>query len=140
MGLEDLTKNITSLSAVIADWLRYLRRPLKCCEELLRDLPTEEQKIARGITVWLTTFIITLVILLPLYYLIGIDLKQVEFFLPAFLILFLNFLSYCVAIQIGFRMAKIQSLFSDTFLIYSVTVSCYAPLYTLLGFPLTWRL
>jgi hypothetical protein len=140
MGLEDITKSITSLSDVIADWLRYLRHPLKCCEELLRDLQTEEEKIKRGITNWATTFVMTLIILLPIYYLIGIDLKKVEFFLPAFLILFLNFLFYCVAIQVGFRRTKIQSLFSDTFLIYSVTTSCYTPLYNLIGFPTTLRL
>jgi uncharacterized integral membrane protein len=103
MELADLTKNFGSLSNLLTDWLNCLRHPLKCCEQQLLELETEDAKIKRAVSTWMTSFVITLVILLPLYALIGIDLKKVEFHLPAFVILFLSFLCSGMASHIGFR-------------------------------------
>jgi uncharacterized integral membrane protein len=140
MELADLTKNFGSLSNLLTDWLNCLRHPLKCCEQQLFELETEDAKIKRAVSTWMTSFVITLVILLPLYALIGIDLKKVEFHLPAFVILFLSFLCSGMASHIGFRLARINSQFADTFLIQAITVSCYTPLLTLMGYPSYLRL
>ncbi len=111
MELTDLTKIFGSFGNLLTDWLDYLRHPLKCCEQQLLELETENAKIKRAISVWMTSFVISLVILLPSYALIEIDLKNAQFHLPAFVILFLTFVSGSAAFHIGFRQAKISSQF-----------------------------
>jgi len=139
MGIDDIKKTFASVSDLLSDWLRFLRRPFASCEQELSSQSTDDGKIKRAVSIWVTSFIISLIILLPLYSLMGIRLENLEFQLPACVILFLSFLSSCAVIHVGLRWSKIDSQFADTFLIQAITLSTYTPLLYIIAYPSNYR-
>lgn len=140
MELSDLLKAFGSIRELLVVWLNCLRNPLQLCDLEFINLGNEDARLKRAISVWTVSFALTLVVLLPVYAVVGIGLKSFEFHLSTFLIFFLSFLCSGFFFHIGFLWSGIKSKFVDTFLIQAITVSCYTPLTTLMYYPSYLRL
>src|SRR5208283_4498760 len=126
MGINDLKKAFGSLSDVLVEWLTYIRNPLRSCTRLLSTSEEDQSKIKLAINIMIVNFVISLIILTPLYYFVGISFKSLEFHLPAFFLSAVTVLWGAAAFHIGFHIFRIESHFADTLLIYSICVGCYS--------------
>jgi hypothetical protein len=135
MGINDLKKAVDSLSDALVEWLTYIRNPLRSCTRLLSTSEEDQSKIKLAINIMTVNFVISLIILTPLYYFVGISFKSLEFHLPAFLLSAVTVLWCAAAFHIGFRIFSIESRFEDTLLIYSICVGCYSPIVIFVSYP-----
>ncbi|HYZ73499.1 MAG TPA: hypothetical protein VE641_10505, partial [Chthoniobacterales bacterium] len=115
----------------LVDWITCLIAPLRFSDQQLTTLRTHKGRLMCAIKVWGVSFLLTLILLLPLYWLIGIGLLQpIEFHLSTFVILFLSFFCSGLLFHAGFRWSGIKSKFTKTFLMQAITMSCYSPINT----------
>jgi len=116
-------------------WARCLRWPVRTYRHLSKTCVSDELKAAQALRLWLITFLITLVIEAPVYWLSGIDLENKWFHLPHMLFVFLASISAAWAIHAGLRAHGIASRWGETLLGYSAVVGVFTPLLALITYP-----
>jgi hypothetical protein len=84
---------------------------------------------------WVSSFIISAVLLTPVLRGVGIGLGSVDFQLSFFALLTVVLTTTSGFIHIGFRLDGIPSRPADTFLLYALAIGSYSPLFNLLSYP-----
>jgi hypothetical protein len=134
MELSDIIKGAESMRRLLPNWIQCLRHPLQFSDQQFINLKDENAKVLRAISLWTVSFVLTLLVLFPLYHVVGIGLEDREFHLSTFFILLLSVLTSGVFFHIGFLWSGIKSKLNDTLLMEAVTMSCYTPFITLTSY------
>jgi hypothetical protein len=132
-AITALKDALAALRDLFLEWFLAALHPITKCQSLLSITDSDERLVA-AIKLWTVSFIVALVVDLPLYHPIGIGLSSIEFHLSIFLCLTLAMVSCGLAIHLGLRIFGIRSTFSDVATIYTVYVMCYQPLLNLLTY------
>lgn len=135
MSFNDLTLAMNAIIDVFVEWLEYARHPFLACNRLLGDYETGQVRLKRAMKIWVSSFIISVVVLTPLYNRAGIGLVTLGFHLSLFLFVTVALLAASGAIHIGLRWDGVKSRFEDTLLIYSLFFGTFSPLFCLLSYP-----
>lgn len=83
----------------------------------------------------MVSFLISLVLQLPMYELLGMDWQKAGFLLPSALLTLIIILAYGIAVHLGLKVNRVNSNVAETCLIYAVVFSAHAPFLTLLLYP-----
>jgi hypothetical protein len=134
MSFDDLSKTFESVLNQFMEWFDLCRHPLTSVDALI-SLHNERDKISKSLRLWCVSFLLTLILNLPLLKIVGIEWETVGFHLPNFLLLtFLLMLSGLI-LHLGMRIYGIPSNVGDTVGAYTIVVCCYSPLLALLNYP-----
>jgi hypothetical protein len=109
MELSDIIKGADSMRRLLPNWIQCLRHPLQFSDQQFINLKDENAKVLRAISLLTVSFVLTLLVLFPLYHVVGIGLEDREFHLSTFFILLLSFLTSGVFFHIGFLWSGIKS-------------------------------
>jgi hypothetical protein len=135
MIFNELTSALSGLIDIFVEWVEYVRHPFLACDRLLVDYETDQVRLKRAMKIWLSSFIISVVVLTPLYNRGGIGLATLGFHLSLFFFVTLALLLTSGAIHIGLLWDGVKSRFGDTLLIYSLFFGTFSPLFSLLSYP-----
>jgi hypothetical protein len=135
MDLDGIRKGLDVIADLLVQWVQYIRDPRGNAIRLLAEPETEQSRIKHAVGIWLISFVLSLLILTPVYSSVGIGFKNFEFQLVAFLFLTGALICAGACIHIGFKRYGLRSKFGDTLLVYTVFFGCYTPLFNLLGYP-----
>jgi hypothetical protein len=135
MDLDDIRKGMDAIADLVVQWLQYIRDPRGSAIRLLAEAEPEQSRIRHAMGIWIISFVLSLLIVTPVYSSVGIGFKNFEFQLVAFLFLTGNLICAGACIHIGFNRYGIRSKFGDTLLVYTVFFGCYSPLFNLLEYP-----
>jgi hypothetical protein len=120
-------------------WMNCIQRPQSICEQILDSKLSEQKKIGKALRVWAVGFTLTMAVQIPLHYSLGIELDG-KFQLASFVLLLFQMVVFVAVLQLGFRMCKIQSKFSDILIMYSIMVGSFMPLLAFIGYPAAFKL
>lgn len=135
MTIDDLRSALGAIVNTLVEWLDYLRHPFSACERILANEEPDQVRVKHALTIWLTSFLISVVVLTPLYYAFGITLTRIDFHISVFLFTTLTLLLIGGIVHFGLRRWGIKSSFGDTLVIYSIFFGTYSPLIQLLSYP-----
>jgi hypothetical protein len=135
VDLDDIRKGMDAIADLVVQWIQYIRDPRGSAIRLLAEVEPEQSRIRRAMGIWVISFVLSLLILTPVYSSVGIGFKNFEFQLVAFLFLTGTLICAGACMHIGFNRYGIRSKFGDTLLVYTVFFGCYSPLFNLLGYP-----
>jgi hypothetical protein len=135
MDLDDVRKGMDALADLLVQWIQNIRDPRGNAIRLLAEVEPEQLRIRRAMGIWIISFVISLLILTPIYSSIGIGFKNFEFQMVAFLFLTLSLVGAGACIHVGLNRYGLRSKFGDTLLIYTVFFGSYTPFFNLLGYP-----
>jgi hypothetical protein len=121
------------------EWFFAALHPARQCQCLL-SIRDSDARLAKALKLWMISFVIALVVDLPLYHPYGIGLSSVEFHLSIFVCLTLALVACGFAIHLGLRIYGIRSTFSDVAAVYIAYVMCYQPLLNLLSYFASYRM
>jgi hypothetical protein len=140
MILDDIRKGLDAIADLVVQWIQYIRDPRGNAIRLLAEPEPEQSRIRRAIGIWIISFVISLLVLTPIYSSVGIGFKNLEFQLPAFLFLTGALICAGACIHIGLKRYGVPSKFGDTLLVYTVFFGCYSPLFNLVSYPLLYAM
>ncbi len=135
MNLKELDDNLNSIVASFLIWLNCVRAPFATCKAILDSDLSDDKKLSHAMRLWLVSAVIALVIELPVYRLVGIEWNNVGFYIPNCLFLLFILIISVGILHLGLRIFKIPSEFTQTFVVYTVIVGCFSPIFTLLFAP-----
>ncbi|MBI2351402.1 MAG: hypothetical protein HYV00_08005 [Deltaproteobacteria bacterium] len=133
--IDELSTHFALASEWFVDWFDCLRQPFSTAEQALKDCASEKDGLRRAFRLWAVSFLIGLVLQLPVYELLNMEWQKAGFLLPNALLLLLIFLATGVAIHLGLRVTRVPSNLVETCLIYAVIFAGHAPFFTLLLYP-----
>ena len=135
--MDNVEKIIQAVTDAFSEWLESLCHPYLTCAKIVSDENSPRDRISKSLRIWGISFLLSLILQLPLYRLTGIDWKDAQFhssnLVIALLVLFLN----GSMTHLALRMFKIRSKLEDTLAIYTVIVGCFAPFLAILSYPET---
>src|ERR1039458_7604691 len=135
---ENLKSAITGFGAFLVRWFLAALNPMKKCDSLLA-IESEAERIRETLKLWEDSFLVSLIVFLPLYVYYGIGLKSLEFHLPIFLFLTLGIIGCGFCFRFSFRIYGIRATFPDSMAIYAAYVMCYQPLLNLFSYFVSFR-
>jgi hypothetical protein len=138
MDLDDIRKGMDAIADLLVQWIQYIRDPRGNAIRLLAEAEPEQSRIKHAIGIWIIGFVLSLLILTPVYSSVGIGFKNLEFQLVAFLFLTAYLICAGACVHIGLNRYGVRSRFGDTLLVYTVFFGCYSPLFNLLAYPYTY--
>jgi hypothetical protein len=133
MKIKEIDENLNYAMASMIIWINCARAPLASCRALLDAAHSPEKKIYQAARIWLIATLMGFIIQLPIYGLLGIDWKRMEFYAPSILFLMLAFLMTVAVLQAGFKIYKVESSFAEVLVIYSVLIGTYSPILQVLA-------
>ena len=135
MRFEDWPRSFELVINEFVQWLDCIRKPNETAQRILDSSRSDNEKIARALRMWLLVFSITLILQLPMYAFVGIDVADFGFHLPNFLFELMVMMVIGASMHAGLRILKCPSVFSDTLVMYTVAVGSFAPFSVLLLYP-----
>ena len=121
------------LLGFFGDWLFAALHPLETCRSLLAST-SDQARFDQGAKLWLASFLISVVINLPIYHQHGIELSTVEFHLVNLLLLTAAILACGLIFHVGLRMYGVKSIPSDTITMYAAYFVNYQPIAALYSY------
>jgi len=134
VSFDDISKACESVLNLFLEWFDVCRNPLKYFLELT-SVENEKEKIKKSLRLWFVSFLITLVLQVPVLKAVGIEWGNLGFHLPNFLLLMSAFMLTGVALHLGMRIYGINSNLADTLAGYSALVGCYSPIFAVVNYP-----
>ena len=110
-------------------WVQALRNPRAAVKSALR-LPSRREKIRAATNLWFAAFFLSMIVSLPLYYGFGLKLENVSFQIAYVVGQYLIIAAVSALLHVGFRVYKIASRLTDTFVIMTVLWSIVMPFMT----------
>jgi hypothetical protein len=135
---EELKSVLVSVGTLLVEWFLAALHPVKKCRSFLA-IKSEPERIRRALRLWLDSFLVSLVVYLPLYVYYGIGLKSLEFHLPIFLFLTMGMIGSGFCLWLSLRIYSIRATFPDVIAIYVAYVMCYQPLLNLFSYLVYFR-
>ena len=136
MKIEELLSGqLASLTNPFIEWFDCLRQPFLSIERALSGCTDDKERLRHALNLWATSFLIGLVLQLPVYEFLGMDWQKAGFLLPSALLTLLLFLGGGIAIHFGLSLNRVPSNLVETCLIYTVIIAPPSPLLTLLFYP-----
>jgi hypothetical protein len=133
--LQDFLELLTSLVDLIVLWLDCLRQPFLTISKALTEYPDDQGRLRYTVKLWIISFMISLALQLPVYWMLEMDWERVEFLLPSALLLLFSFMGSGLVAHLGLKASHVNSNFAETWLIYAVLFAAHAPFFTLLAYP-----
>jgi hypothetical protein len=140
MTLDEIRKELDAIVDVLVQWIQYIRDPRGRAVKLLGVQEEEQSRIKRALGIWVVSFVISLLVLTPVYSSVGIGFKNVEFQLAIFLFLTSALICAGACAHIGFRWYGLRSNFGDTLLVYTVFFGSYSPIFNFIAYPYSYVL
>jgi len=137
-SFTDFLDQLGRLRDTFVEWLFAVLRPLEKCQELL-TIKDSKTRMSKVLQLWTMSFVIAVVVDLPLYYPLGLGLKNIEFHIIIFLCLTFGLIASGFALNVGLRVYKIPSSFSEVSAIYNSCVMIYQPFLNLFTYFATYR-
>jgi hypothetical protein len=129
-----MNQDINLFVSFWVDWFDCIRSPLKSCRKILISAIPDKEKIIFASRIWIIAFLLSFALELPLYFYIGIHIEKpfvFSYLAYGFLLIFIaSFIMHIVLRAFG-----IQSIFHETFIIYSILMGSYSPFLLLLSYP-----
>lgn len=119
-------------------WFRALRHPWSVAAHLLAG-DAAPDRIGRAIGFWFSAFFLSIIVSLPIYTMYGLKLENLSFQLCAVLAEYLILLLASAAFHYALRLYRIESVFSETFTLYTVVTAALGPIITFLALPALLR-
>ena len=135
MKLGDLSEQLTALGDLVILWFDCLRQPFVTIRKAMVDYPDDKGRLRYAVKLWMVSFLIGLVLQLPMYQLLGMGWQKAGFLLPSALVTLLSFLALGISIHLALKANRVNSDVVKTCLIYAVVFSAHAPFFTLLTYP-----
>ena len=135
MKIEDISNQLGFVGNLIIDWLDQLLHPFKSMTRIFEECDTDKALLQQSFKLWSVSFLMILIIQLPLYDFFGIDWQKIAFLLPSALLVLFSFIGMGVSIHLGLKIHKIPSKFMETYIIYVMIFSSHQPFVTLLAYP-----
>jgi hypothetical protein len=133
--MDNLQKVFQSIVGLFLEWFDCLRHPYSTCETILSQDISSSDKLSKSLRIWLTSFVLSIILQMPIYQLTGIDWKNLTFHLPNMLVFLVTLFAIGSVMHIGLKLRKIPSDLTDTLVIYTVIMACFAPLLILSVYP-----
>jgi hypothetical protein len=132
-SLKDLTDALNDFCGLFVEWFFAALHPIKKCQDLL-SIEDERVRVGDAMKLWLTAFLVAVVIDIPLYHSHGIEWNSLGFHLVSFLCLTAAMVISGFAIQISLKMYGIKSISSDIIAMYVAYFMSYQPLIAVLSY------
>jgi hypothetical protein len=133
---EEIAKSFEFLLDAMLSWAKCVRHPLLTWKQILTDAQGEESKAIKAATkLWLTSYIMSMLLLGWVYKLHGINMTDVGFYLSSAFLVFAFLVLFVVSMHVGFTLFKLPAPFQDTFVAYTVIVSACMPFTSILAAP-----
>ena len=129
----DLKKVLGNFRDLFVEWFLAAIHPLNKCQSLLA-ITDEREKWDSVFRLCLTSFLVALVITLPIYHPYGIELSSIGFHLYSFACLTFTMCACGFAVRLGLVMYGIKCRFSDAMAVYVACVLCYQPIVSALSY------
>jgi hypothetical protein len=128
-----------SLWESFLDWRYCVTRPVATARSVRESMPAQkEQLLKAAIGIWITAFLISLTIEIPFLLWHGIALNNVAFHLIRVLCVVMVLLVINISIFPALRLFGIPAGFPTTFILFTVVVGSYTPLYTILTYVISF--
>ncbi|MGA3345704.1 MAG: hypothetical protein ABSC76_12620 [Terracidiphilus sp.] len=124
---------LIALRDLLQEWFTSALHPVNTSRDLLA-VEDEGERLIKALKIWVTSFIISVGVFLPLYHQYGIGLSSLEFHLSVVLYLTLGMVACGFAIQFGLRIYGIRATLPDVVAVYVAYVMCYQPILNLLSY------
>jgi hypothetical protein len=131
-SLKDAKENFADLLDIFSEWFSVARHPIENCRALLA-VPGERDRYKQIKRLWVASFVITLIVSLPLYHQIGIDLSTMGYHLANLLCFSFLLMVSAFTTQIGLRIYKVRAPFSDIAAMWTAFFACYQPIFAVLA-------
>lgn len=137
MNPENFLESLDFLLDSLIEWAEAIRSPLDTANRIISTAGNDTNVFKGATKLWLTAFIISTVIQIPIFQLHEISWGDFGFYLSSGLVLLLIVLAYCGSIYGGLRAFGIEILFVDLYLLYIVLIGIFSPLISILSYPTT---
>lgn len=120
------------------DWYAALREPWSAAAHVLAG-GTPRDHVTKATALWFSAFFLSLLFGLPIYFMFGLRLENLNFQLCALLTQYLTLLGFAALLHLSLRRYRITSNFGDTFALYTVIAAAFGPFVTLVSLPAVFR-
>jgi len=129
---------LSFLKNLIYNWLYCIFNPYRSCRNIVIEKQiTDIEKIQYAFGIWVTAFMLTVSLEIPIFSFFQIEWGNPEFYIPYICIGFLYFILTCTLFHLWLLIFRIPSKIIDTFLIYSILFGSFSPFILLGMYPLT---
>ena len=137
--IADLKKSLDYFLDLFVDWLLAAIHPIEKCQSIL-SIIDEREKWRASLELLGTSFLVSVVLDLPLYQPYGLGLNSPGFHLSCLACLTFAMIACGFAIQLSLKLYGVKATFADITAIYVTSVMSYQPLVALLSYPSYLRL
>jgi len=125
------------LKNLIYNWLYCIFNPLSSCRYIVIEKRiTEIEKIQYAFGIWLTAFMLTVSLEIPIFSFFKVEWVNPKFYIPYLCIGFIYMILVCACLHFWLKIFRIPSKLNDTFLIYSILFGSFSPFILLGMYPL----
>jgi len=131
---EGLVGQLLKFLELFWEWFFAALHPTRCCRKLLaiKDSRTRMQSSAK---LWVPSFVVALIVDVPLYHLYGIELDTLGFHLASLLWFTAAVALSGFVIQLGLSWYKVRSNLADVMSIFACYFVTYQPIGAILSYP-----
>lgn len=137
--IVDLKSSVDYFLSLFVDWFLAVIHPIEKCQSFLA-IEDEGERWHRTFELVGTSFLITVVLNLPLYEPYGIGLSSMGFHICSLVCLTFTLIASGLAVQLSLKLYGVKSVFSEITSIYIACVMCYQPLVAIFSYPSYLRL
>jgi hypothetical protein len=135
MKPEDFAKSFDFIFDQLVKWFGCLLHPTKTYGSILSLASDGTDAIKRVMSVWVTSFLLTVFSSGWVYQLYGIGMSNVAFFLTQSVLMLAVLFCTVFAIYLAFKAYRLDAKFSEIFVVWAVYASAFAPIYALIVSP-----
>jgi hypothetical protein len=134
--VKNLEETLQWLLDAIAIWLQCVAKPVATLNNILLE-ETDDKHLSTAAKVWVPSLLISLIISFPVLKLHGIEWNNVGFHLCTWTTTVISLVVTAFIVHQVLLGLKLKSEFVRTLMIYTVLVTTYAPVSSLLALPST---
>ncbi len=136
MILKDLEKNLHFVLNALIDWFTTVINPGKKARSMVAIASTNKKKAVRlALQIWLTAFIISMIVQFPLYQSHGIAWNNLGFYCTSCFIQLTLLATGVFSVYCGLLIFKVRIPLSELFILYATVVGSYSVLFALGMYP-----
>ena len=131
-SLKDAKENFADFLDIFSEWFSVARHPIENCLALLA-IHGERDRYKQIKRLWVASFVIILVVSLPLYHQFGIEWNTMGYHLVNLLCFSFLLMVSAFTTQIGLRIYRVRAPFSDIAAMWTAFFACYQPIVAVLA-------
>lgn len=134
--MKNLDETLQWLLNAVQLWLRFLARPVATLNDILLEM-TDEKQLSAAAKIWAPSLLISVIISFPVLKSYGIEWHDAGYHLSTWMMSIVSLVAPAFIVHQVLLWLKLKSEFVRTLVIYTVLVTIYGPVSSLLTIPAT---